>query len=34
MFIIQRDKPELLFSSKEESDAYKFIANDFERGES
>ena len=31
MFIIQRDKPELLFSSKEESDAYEFVADEFKR---
>ena len=27
----ERDKPELIFSSKKESDAYEFIANEFKR---
>ncbi|ENU81803.1 hypothetical protein F975_00418 [Acinetobacter sp. ANC 3789] len=31
VYYTERDKPELLFSSKEEGDAYRFVANQFER---
>ena len=31
VYYTERNKPELLFSSKEESDAYEFVADEFER---
>ncbi|ENV47188.1 hypothetical protein P255_02472 [Acinetobacter brisouii CIP 110357] len=31
VYYTERDKPELIFSSKEESNAYRFVANQFER---
>ena len=31
VYYTERDKPELIFSSKKESDAYEFIANEFKR---
>ncbi len=31
VYYTERDKPQLIFSSKKESDAYDFIANEFKR---
>ena len=31
VYYTERDKPELIFSSKEESDAYEFVADEFKR---
>lgn len=31
IYYTERDKPELIFSSKKESDAYEFMADEFKR---
>ena len=31
VYYTERDKPELIFSSKEESNAYEFVADEFKR---